>query len=146
VFIKDIYYYEYQNIAYTIRRCATKYPKKKGVYKKSVHEKVIQKRQKGVSLSVMDSSKGSNNIYKKGSNGRLLGRPLLCPDTLHRLAIYRMSNQAATAPGIKKAQIPVVPTSARVLRASDFPVPPLLLLLLALAVVVRLVAVPAGAT
>jgi len=55
-----------------------------------------------------------------------------------------MSNQAATAPGIKKAQIAVVPTSASVLRASDFPVPPLLLLLLALAVVVRLVVVLVG--
>jgi hypothetical protein len=53
-----------------------------------------------------------------------------------------MSNQAAMAPGIKKAQSAVVPTSASVLRASDFPVPLLLvLLLLVLAVVVRLVVV-----
>jgi hypothetical protein len=58
-----------------------------------------------------------------------------------------MSNQAAMAPGIKRAQSAVVPTTARVLRASDFPVPPLpvllLLLLLVLVPVVRLVDVMA---
>jgi predicted RNA-binding protein len=47
MFIKGIYYYEQQNITYTVRRCATKNPKK-GIYKKRPKEKsVIERRQSG---------------------------------------------------------------------------------------------------